>query len=381
MKRRSLLGLGGLAGLVAPHVCRWPAIIRPAQAAQYQRGVVSVDQFAAIGNGSADDSSPINAALTAVGTTINGVYGGRVMVPKGQYLCTASGISLPNGVHLVGEGPGTACTIRAANSFSGAALVTNANHNGTQEFAFLEKLTIDGNKGGGATITHLVEYVGIFVNSFIRDCIIQNGSGVGLFIGNDTSGGNAGPIEISNNWVHLNSGDNILVEQSNASGGMTGLVFRGNATENCGTGNVNFHFINNGTAGGIFGISIQQHHFEQGTASSNYHLKFEGTNPIGGVFAQNLELETGDPSGFTAGVSLTNVFESIFFCITNPNAISTVLVDTTNSATISSPSVPVMYITPDTNTWVGAGANPGVGYGAASPTSSFQTVKGMVVHG
>lgn len=63
------------------------------------RDVVSVKDFGAVGNGVANDTAAIQAAINAVASA----GGGTVLVPKGSYICTTT-ITLKIGVNLVGEG-------------------------------------------------------------------------------------------------------------------------------------------------------------------------------------------------------------------------------------------------------------------------------------
>lgn len=63
------------------------------------RDTVSVKDFGAVGDGVANDTAAIQAAIDAVAAA----GGGTVLVPKGSYVCTTT-ITLKRGVNLVGEG-------------------------------------------------------------------------------------------------------------------------------------------------------------------------------------------------------------------------------------------------------------------------------------
>jgi hypothetical protein len=63
------------------------------------KDVVSVKDFGAVGDGVANDSAAIQAAIDVVSS--NG--GGEVLVPQGTYICT-TGLVLKRGVNLIGEG-------------------------------------------------------------------------------------------------------------------------------------------------------------------------------------------------------------------------------------------------------------------------------------
>lgn len=62
---------------------------------------VSVKDFGAVGNGVANDTNAIKAAIVAVSTGTNG--GGTVYLPRGNYLTTET-IYLPQSVALIGDG-------------------------------------------------------------------------------------------------------------------------------------------------------------------------------------------------------------------------------------------------------------------------------------
>lgn len=68
--------------------------------------------FGAVGNGINDDTSSIQAALTAAGAAPAG--GGTVFMPNGQYKVTGT-LTVPNGVRLMGSGKAT-CIIQASQT-------------------------------------------------------------------------------------------------------------------------------------------------------------------------------------------------------------------------------------------------------------------------
>src|SRR5262249_24954845 len=157
-------------------------------------------------NGSADDTAAINAALKAAGSTVAGVYGGVVQVPKGNYLISST-LSIPNGVHLCGDAP-CSSSITAASNFNSSAMITNALHNGGQEYCFISNLTLQAHYG--ASMLYGIDLNTVYANSAVRNCIIGGIPGVGLHL---ASTGSAGPYFIENNWIIGSSKQNILVEE------------------------------------------------------------------------------------------------------------------------------------------------------------------------
>lgn len=171
--------------------------------------------YGATGDGSTDDTAAIKSALT----TAEAAGGGIVFVPPGVYMLS-SGITIPNRVRLVGAGEGGTPTntggapvLRADSSFSDDFLVANAQRDGTQEFAWIERIGLHGSKNSGALCTAGLLFKGLYVNSAIQDVVIQECSGYGLQISSDTATiGLSGPIPVDNVWVIRNGSHNIYCD-------------------------------------------------------------------------------------------------------------------------------------------------------------------------
>lgn len=111
------------------------------------RDIVSGKDFGAVGNGVADDSAAINAAISYV----NSIGGGTVYLPRGVYV--VSGLLVRSNVRLLGDGAGT--ILRApAGMGANTTMLTNQNFSSyTDVNIALENLVFDGNgagKGGGS---------------------------------------------------------------------------------------------------------------------------------------------------------------------------------------------------------------------------------------
>ena len=111
------------------------------------RESVSVKDFGAVGDGVADDTAAVQAAITYVG-----LAGGDVLFPPGTYLCFA--LSLASNVRLLGENK--SATIKSSITVSANTFITV---DGVSNVCF-ENLTFDMNLGAGtdgngpACITH-----------------------------------------------------------------------------------------------------------------------------------------------------------------------------------------------------------------------------------
>jgi hypothetical protein len=281
---------------------------------------LAATQFGAIGNGSADDTVAINNAMIAAAATVNGVYGTKVLLPKGRYRINGT-LTIPNGVHLFGESP-EASHITAAPDFKATAMISNANHTGKQEYAFISNLSM--NALPGAVMRYGLDLTSVFVNSFIRDCIIVGIPGIGMHIAAGTA---CGPVFIENNWIVNSLHQNILIEELHGNKGFFNNVnFYGNTSEHCGAGYANFQIHGRGS---LIGISIFSHHIEQShTGTGTCCLYVDGCSNL---IADNIVLDSG--GGTLTGIHITESAHNSrqhYRNVSNANLINPVLVDERN---------------------------------------------------
>lgn len=151
--RRSLIGgvLGGAA------LAATSGVLNPEEAAAATSDVffnVCEPPYGAQGNGVADDTAAIQAALDDAGTTtVGSVKGGIVIAPKGAYL-VSSQLEVPNRVQLVGVGRGsTQINADPANFPSNTAVVRlgRASAGGLTFGNRVENLSISGGGVAGST--------------------------------------------------------------------------------------------------------------------------------------------------------------------------------------------------------------------------------------
>jgi parallel beta-helix repeat protein len=121
--------------------------------------------YGATGNGSTDDTTAINAAITAAYTA----GGGEVLIPLGTYL--VSGITLKNNVVL--RGAGYLSVLKLKNSMNTGVVTaqTYASRVG------MVNLRLDGNKANQTENNECYGFVsttGGVNDSFVRDCWIDN---------------------------------------------------------------------------------------------------------------------------------------------------------------------------------------------------------------
>lgn len=305
----------------------------------------NVKAFGATGDGTTDDYDAIQDAIDAAEATLSGGFGAWVLLPKGTFI-TSQKLVLPNGVGLMGAGPAMT-HLKAKSTFSDTALVTNELQAGTQEFAFLRDMLITGNKGNGAVCSvAVVDWVSLFVNSYISNCIIEEGSNVGLRIAADGTPGGMGPIYVENCWVARNTGHNVYVEDTVANtGAATNVVFVNLTSENQGTGKSAIYLKGNGRLAGVRFIGCT--HLEMGSLSftGKTGITFDGC--AHSAF-DNLTI-LGSPATITEGINILNVVQNVgikFEHIYNPNLITPIIRDQKNSVTVGAVNVQ-HYVTAD----------------------------------
>lgn len=322
---------------------------------------VNGKQFGVVGDGVTDDSAAINAALAAVGTTTGGVFGGFVYLPKGKYLC-GSQLVLPNGVGLRGDGPANTI-LQPSSSFSAASLIRNQNQDGTQEYAFLESLQING---AGKCSTAVVDLGSLFVNSYVRDVVITNGANIGLHVSAGGSPGGTGPILIENVWVANCTGHNVLFEElAGNAGAATSIVCVNLTSEHQGSGRSAIYLKGLGSAGQW---SFYNTHIElsQVGATNQTGITFDGVaypRFDGVVFL-------GAPGTVTAAVTITNVAQNVGIeigPIWNPNGL-TLINDLKNLVSVGGVNR-YRYVTPEASVMGGMRFTPS---GASAIGVAFQ---------
>jgi polygalacturonase len=120
---------------------------------------VNVKDYGALGDNSTDDSTAINAAITAANTA----GGGTVYFPEGTYICDAS-IVLQSNVYLVGAGRG-ATTLYTKN----AADIHLINHTSAVTDVGVMAMTLDGNRTNQTSGVHCLRSGAAMTRGVFRD--------------------------------------------------------------------------------------------------------------------------------------------------------------------------------------------------------------------
>lgn len=178
---------------------------------------------------STGNQAGIQGALNDVAAASVTGMGGEVRLGPGTYTITSP---LIIGLNTILRGSGRYNTvIKADPTFSGAAMITNANQVGGMQWCSLEDLSVEGNSDGGATVPLGVYFKGIGQPSRVRDVSINKCSGVGLKLEGIAS--NAGNFLVQNTGVsNCPLGGIVLTGQS------AGYTFR----------DIDVEFVNAGVA-------------------------------------------------------------------------------------------------------------------------------------
>lgn len=299
-------------------------------------------KYGVTGDGTTDDAAALQAALDDAarsGSNGSAAYGSFVKLPRGVY-SLGSVIDIPNGVGISGAGT-SATVLKAKANFSGSALIRNKFQDGTQEFAFLENLQVDGSSGSNAKIGALVQFKSVFVNSYISNVLITNGSNVGLHIAATNA---LGPILVQNVWCLSNTGHGAFFEEiTGNTQAANGIICINLISEHQGNGASAVYLKGLGHSSQW---SFYNTHIEMGSGSTGrYGITIDGVSRV--LFDGVQLLQTG---GVTAGIRITNDSQNVGIAIkrvNNENLINPVIQDLKNNVSIGAINIDGEYLTPE----------------------------------
>jgi hypothetical protein len=139
---------------------------------------VSVRDFGAVGNGVANDTAAIQAAIDwAYASTLGGYWGTikpSVYIPAGRYF--HSGIDIPPRVTVFGDGPGQVqLVLRTAANRSNVKFTAAASTEPAQEndynHAALSGVLLEGNASAQAATSHGIEFANPGYSIGTRYCV------------------------------------------------------------------------------------------------------------------------------------------------------------------------------------------------------------------
>jgi hypothetical protein len=226
--------------------------------------------YGAVGDGVADDTAAIQAALNAAAAVL-----GTVTLPAGTYK-TTNVLTVPQGTTLIGTGPGTIikCSNTTADVNTGNKSILNI---GRGPSATVQNLKLDGNSvtqvgleisgynDGQIQFTHITDVhitnctqAGIKIQGgyraiFTRCKIYTNG--IGVWVPTTTYLGGLGQFDFHSCWIHDNTAEGVYIQGHGA-----GLFnwFGGNV-EHSGTYGFRFEPGAEGFFGAnIIGVDIEQ---------------------------------------------------------------------------------------------------------------------------
>lgn len=149
---------------------------------------------------------PLSLSISSAITLPSGL---TLTLAGGTYTLEGSGsFSLGPFSTLEGLGYG-ATSIAAGTTFSAAFMIANATQDGTQQACFVRNLELNGNKAT-ATVAKGIYMKGIGQPSHIRDVVVYNVSGTGIWIEGVAS--SAFPVCLENVWVNRSDDHNIYIK-------------------------------------------------------------------------------------------------------------------------------------------------------------------------
>lgn len=149
----------------------------------------------------------VNAALA-----YTGVGGGTVLIDAGAGIpITTTSIKIPNRARLLGLGDHTAtATFVCSAATNVSAVIENTTQDGTQQYAYVEHISINGNRGSGAIVTTGILFKSVYVGSRIKDVLVYNTSGRAITIDGGTTQ-SAGQMILDNITLSGGGDDGFLI--------------------------------------------------------------------------------------------------------------------------------------------------------------------------
>ncbi|HEY4343349.1 MAG TPA: right-handed parallel beta-helix repeat-containing protein [Parvibaculum sp.] len=284
MNRRELFA-AGTGALIATTPAYASELLRPSAQGGKQSRMISASDFGAVGDGVADDTAALQAALTA---TFDGALkdkGGRVLViPPGAYRVTRTlkvnltkdGKRQPTRQTVIcGQG-----AVLLSNITDGSDVFEIVSH-ATARYLLIDGLTIQGKGGEGHGLSLDCNREQSYIYNFcLRDLVVQGCGGDGLrLIGNIFEG------QIFNSYFRDNKGNGTTMGHGPDGGVLSavhvfGCVFGGNGGQGAALINaasdVSFHgcyFLQNGA----FGVSAKSGcTLLSNCGFENNHMKADG---------------------------------------------------------------------------------------------------------
>lgn len=242
---------------------------------------VTASELGATGDGRTDDHAALTRALEAAAGNKLVLGAGRYrfertlaipdrthveLLPGASLECHVrdggDGIALGNGSKLSSAcGGADGAKIIAADGCSIGSLVTNANHDGKQEFVYIAGIYAIAHSGARVARA-LVELVSVFVNSGIRDCVLAGNdtAPTGLRIAGGASNG-FGPVYVENVWVLSCREHNIVITEHDPQRGTSSCWLTNVTSEHQGAGH---HGLYLKGYGGLNNVRVRNFHYEHG---------------------------------------------------------------------------------------------------------------------
>lgn len=156
--------------------------------------MVSVKDYGAIGNGTANDTAAFTSALSAVAARTYGESGGRVYVPPGNYMVDP--LLIPKNIALVGESPYSTVLLNRSSTVA-TAFLTFGTAGEIDTYCGIDGIRVDSQS---MAKTGILLY-GPQEGSMVRQAMVIGSIEVGIdAVGTDIVGG-SNKFVVSGSWV------------------------------------------------------------------------------------------------------------------------------------------------------------------------------------
>lgn len=230
-----------------------------------------VRSYSAKGDGVTDDSTAVQAAITAAASA----GGGTVWFPIGTYLIGTTLTISGDNINLAGVGWGS--VIRAKSGLNADLIKTPTTSGSSRKYCVIRDLQLDGNKAG-QTAGHVVHFYGAQYCK-IEKCLIINAFDHAVSLDGDGGAGFGFNNTIFDNVFDVNNG--VITDSNNEANFILNNQFKFAATGNMLNMTSGGHFINGNVFGGSGTYSVPALLLANGLSSKVIGNRFDHTRHQG----------------------------------------------------------------------------------------------------
>jgi len=197
-----------------------------------------------------DDSTDCLFSFDSANDSIDS--GGVILCDAGTYILSDT-FEMSDGIKLKGlSSRATEIKAQAGATITGGLITNETKTPIGQEYFYIEDLRFDGNKGNGSTVDSLIYLENVYINSHLKNLVLNNNSGHCLWIVRSVG---FGPLYVENTWFSTSDDDLLYIQ------GGEGLVFFNCSFENV-AANKNCIHLTGDSGGSRSQVLFTMPHFE-----------------------------------------------------------------------------------------------------------------------